>query len=126
MDNNKLVEQYWAYMDSGQFDKAGACMAVDAAVFFSNTREVFRSRDAFVVFNKKYPGKWSIGIEKLVAMDDTVITAVRVVSDDGEASFYATSFFTIKDGLIREITEYWGENSEPPPWRQKDSLSERY
>jgi hypothetical protein len=63
-DRRKLIEQYWAYMGAGEFSKAGACMAADTAVWFPNTREVFRGRDAFVAFNQKYPGKWSIEIVK--------------------------------------------------------------
>jgi len=125
-DRRKLIERYWAYMGAGEFAKAGACMAADAAVWFPNTREVFQGRDTFVAFNQKYPGKWSIKIEKLVAVEDTVITVVRVESLGGETGFYAVSFFTVRDGLIQEITEYWGENSEPPEWRIGCPFAERY
>lgn len=126
MDNGKLVERYWAHMGAGRFEKAGDCMARDAIVYFPNTREVFMGREAFVAFNRQYPGKWSIGIEKLTAMEDTVVTAVRVASGDEAKSFCAVSFFTVKDGLIREITEYWGENGEPPAWRADCPFVERY
>lgn len=126
MKDTELVRKYWTSMGGRQFDKAGDCMAQDAVVYFPNTREVFTGREAFVAFNKQYPGKWSIQIEKLTVADDTVVTAVRAASEDGSKSFYAASFFTIKDGLIREITEYWGENGEPPAWREDCPYVERY
>ena len=126
MDSKKLAERYWACMGSGQFDQAGTCMTADAHVYFPNTQEVFKGRDAFVAFNEQYPGKWSVRIEKLIVLGDTVVTAVRVDSEDGEMGFYAASFFTIRDGLIKEITEYWGENGEPPRWRQDSPYVERY
>lgn len=126
MDNSKLVKQYWTYMDGGEFHKAGTCMAGDAIVYFPNTREAFRGRDAFIAFNTHYPGKWSIGIEKMITAGDTIVTAVRVMPEDGATSFCATSFFIIHNGLIQEITEYWGENGEPPQWRQDTPYAERY
>ena len=51
---------------------------------------------------------------------------IDLESEDKTSSFYATSFFIIKDNLINEITEYWGDNGEPPEWRLNESLSERY
>jgi len=59
-------------------------------------------------------------------MDDTVISAVMVESEDKTSSFYATSFFYLKENLIQQITEYWGINGEPPAWRVQEILSERY
>jgi hypothetical protein len=38
---------------------------------------------------------------------------------------YAVSFFELdRDGLIKSVTEYWGDTYEPPEWRK--DLVERY
>jgi hypothetical protein len=113
-------------MSNGAFEKAGGLIKEDAAIWLPNTREVFRGRDKYVEFNKKYPGRWIITVEKLFCKDNCVVTAVKVESEDKTDSFYATSFFTLKDSLICEITEYWGENGPPPEWRTGSSLSDRY
>jgi ketosteroid isomerase-like protein len=126
MDNTGLVKKYWDCMGAGRFDEAGACMAQDAVVWLPNTGEVFRGKNAFVAFNRAYPGRWSISVEKTLPAGDTVVTATRVESEDKSVSFYAVSFFAIEGGTIREITEYWGENAGPPEWRIRGGLSERY
>jgi predicted SnoaL-like aldol condensation-catalyzing enzyme len=124
--NEDIVKMYWNYMSNAEFDMAGTLMNENAVVWMPNTREVFKGRDFYVEFNKKYPGHWIISIEKILSIDNDVITAVKVSSKNGKESFYATSFFRINNNLIEEITEYWGENGEPPEWRLKEKLSEKY
>jgi ketosteroid isomerase-like protein len=122
----ELIKEFWALMSDGRFDKVGNLMKEDAVVWLPNTREVFRGRDKYIDFNKKYPGRWIITLEKILCNENTVVSAVKVESEDKTNSFYATSFFTIRDNLICEIIEYWGENGPPPEWRIESSLSERY
>lgn len=124
--NEFIVEKFWFLMSEGKFDEIGKLMKEDTKVWFPNTREVFKGRDKFIDFNKKYPGRWIINLDKILSKDDRVVSAVRVESEDKTSSFYATSFFRIKDNLIIEITEYWSDNGEPPEWRVNESLSERY
>jgi hypothetical protein len=124
--NNEIVTKFWMLFSEGKFDDAGKLMHADATVWWPNTREVFKGRDKFILANKKYPGRWLIAIEKNFSIDDTVISAVRVESEDKANSFYATSFFYLRENLIQEITEYWGMNEEPPKWRTEEALSEKY
>ena len=124
--NEEIVTKFYEYMNQGLFDKMGEFMDEDAIVWLPNTREVFRGRRNYVDFNKRYPGKWEITIDKIYSMDDIVISSVKVISEDRVNSFYCTAFFKIKDDLIKEITEYWGDNGEPPVWRVEEGLAERY
>ena len=124
--NEDIVIKFWGFMSDAMFDGVGELIEKDANVWLPNTREVFRGRDKYIIFNKKYPGRWIITLDKIFSKDDMVISAVKVESEDKAINFYATSFFTIKNNLIHEITEYWGENNEPPIWRIEESLSERY
>lgn len=121
-----LVRKFWVLVSDGLFDEAGKLMDKDASVWLPNSREVFRGRDKYVTFNKKYPGRWIISIDKMISKNDTVISIVKVEAEDKSTSLYATSVFTIKNNLITDITEYWGDNGEPPEWRTEESLSERY
>lgn len=124
--NEDIVKRFWTLMSDGKFDEVGKLMKEDAEVRLPNTREVFKGRDKYVNFNKKYPGRWIINLDKIFSKDDMIVSAVKVESEDKTSSFYATSFFAIKDTLISEIVEYWGDNGEPPQWRVEESLSERY
>ncbi|MBU5312180.1 nuclear transport factor 2 family protein [Tissierella carlieri] len=121
-----IVKKFWALMSDGMFDEVGELMEEDAYVWLPNTREVFKGRDKYINFNKKYPGRWIITLDKIFSKDEIVVSAVKVEAEDKSSSFYATSFFTVKDNLISEIAEYWGDNGEPPQWRIEELLSERY
>ncbi|MCQ4925126.1 nuclear transport factor 2 family protein [Tissierella carlieri] len=121
-----IVKKFWNLMSDGMFDEVGELMEEDAYVWLPNTREVFKGRDKYINFNKKYPGRWIITLDKIFSKNEIVVSAVKVEAEDKSSSFYATSFFTIKDSLISEIAEYWGDNGEPPQWRVEESLSERY
>ena len=48
----------------------------------------------------------------MIGKENEVISVVKVESEDGADSFYATSLFSFEDGLIDEMTEYWGDNGE--------------
>ncbi|CAK7086366.1 nuclear transport factor 2 family protein [Tissierella sp.] len=121
-----IVKKFWALMSDGMFDEVGELMEEDAYVWLPNTREVFKGKDKYINFNKKYPGRWIITLDKIFSKDEIVVSAVKVEAEDKSSSFYATSFFTVKDSLISEIVEYWGDNGEPPQWRVEQTLSERY
>ncbi|HOI44450.1 MAG TPA: nuclear transport factor 2 family protein, partial [Candidatus Aminicenantes bacterium] len=115
--NEETVREFWRLFDEADYDKAGKLMKADAVVWWPNTREVFRGAAAFMSVNRNYPGRWRASVERVIALGDEVISVTRVESEDTAESFYATSFIRLEDGLIREITEYWGDDSEPPAWR---------
>jgi len=123
---HETIRKLWDLFGEAKFAEAGKLMHPELIVYWPNTREVFRGRDRFLSVNEKYPGRWTIFLEKLMSVNDTVISVVKVESPDQTQSCYATSFFTIKDGLIMEILEYWSDNGEPPQWRIEARLSERY
>ena len=124
--NELIIKKFWKLFNLQEFDAAGKLMDSEAVVMFPNTREIFKGRDKYIFFNKRYQGCWSISLEKIISKEEMVITVVKVESDEKFNSFYATSFFILKDNLIMEITEYWGDNGEPPKWRSDEALSERY
>jgi hypothetical protein len=124
--NEDIVRTFWKLFNQAKFDDAGKLLSSDCNVYWPNTKEIFKGRDKFILANKVYPGRWFIDIKKIFSMDNIVISVVRVYSKDKNISFYATSFFKFKDGLISEIEEYYGQISEPPQWRIEQGLSEKY
>ena len=124
--NESIVKSFWRLFDRGNFVEAGDLMLPGAVIKWPNTREVFKGRDRFIDANVKYPDRWRINVERILSLNETVVSVVRVENEERSMSFYATSFFKFDGGLIGEITEYWGENGEPPQWRLDQKLSERY
>lgn len=119
------VKEFWQYIDEANFDKLVEIMREDSNVILPNTKEIFKGRDNYINFNKDYPGRWYTKVEKIVDANNEVVSAVEITNDEG-VSLYVTSFLKFENHLIKEITEYWGENGEAPKWRQDKGYSEKY
>jgi len=122
----KIVRKFWQIFDEARYDDIAGLLHPDCNVYWPNTRELFKGSQKLIDVNKRYPGRWYIDIVDVFAKDDLVVSVVRVYSHENKHSFYATSFFKFENGLIAEITEYWGDITEPPAWRVAEGLSERY
>jgi predicted SnoaL-like aldol condensation-catalyzing enzyme len=122
----EVVREFWKIFDAAQYDGIAQFMHPDCNVYWPNTRELLRGRQKLIDVNKRYPGRWRIDIVDIISAADLVISVVRVYSNETKQSFFATSFFKFEEGIISQITEYWGENSEPPPWRIAQGLSLPY
>jgi hypothetical protein len=121
--NEEAIKRFWQLIDVAEFEEAGELISPNAVIRLWNTREQF-SKDKYIEGNRIYPGRWRIRIDRLECFNNLVVSVVHVAGDD--ISFYATSFFSLEEGQIIRIDEYWGENSEPPEWRVKASLSETF
>jgi ketosteroid isomerase-like protein len=120
------VRKFLGLFGRGDFDKAEKLMHPRAVVRWPNTRDEFRGRDKFIEANRRYPGRWKAGIVSINPCGTGVVSVARIRSGDGRASFHAVSFFEFRVGLIARITEYWGEDGEPPAWRKKGGWARRY
>jgi hypothetical protein len=101
-------------------------MSDDACVWLPNTKEVFKGKDKYIEFNKRYPGRWYVDLEKVFVCEETVISVDKIFNVENTLNFYVTSFFKLENNLIQEIIEYWGDTGEPPKWRIDENLSECY
>lgn len=124
--SERIVKLFWKYIHKAEFDRLSELMSEYARVWLPNTREVFVGKDKYIAFNKRYPGRWLVIVEKIYNCGEIVVSAARVCDAQQTRSFYVTSFFRIENDFIQEITEYWGENGQPPSWRLEEDLSERF
>ena len=122
---DELVKKFWEYINNAEFGRLDEIMEPTAKVILPNTREMFLCCKDYIDFNEDYPGRWFADIERLIDAGNEIVTAARIYNDEG-TSLYVTSFFTLKNGLIGEITEYWGENGEVPKWRKDKNYSHPY
>ncbi len=98
--------------------------APEAVVRWHCTNEQFTPAE-YIRANCEYPGLWAGQMERLTEGSDGPITAMRVFLQDGSASFHVTSFFTLRDGLIQTLDEYWGDDGPAPAWRREMAIGKQ-
>jgi hypothetical protein len=123
---NTVIEQFWNIISTAEFERLNDIMMENAVITFPNTRELFRNTQKYVEFNKQYPGRWFTEIERVHEIENIIITTVKVTAPDLGVSAYVTSYFELQNQKISSITEYWGDNGNPPEWRIESNLTEIY
>ncbi len=121
-----LVRKYLGLFGRGEFDGASGLLHPKAVVRWPNTREIFYGREKFLGANHNYPGRWTGKLVSLAPCGAGAVSVVRVSAGKKMPSFHAVSFYSFKDGLISGITEYWGQDGEPPAWRRRGGWAKRY
>ncbi|MBQ6233151.1 MAG: nuclear transport factor 2 family protein [Clostridia bacterium] len=112
------LHAYWEAALKQRRDELAACFAPDAIIRWHCTGEMFTVEE-FIRANCDYPGEWDGCVERAEQTPAGCVTAVRVWPADRSASYHAVSFFTLKNGLIAALDEYWADDGEPPAWRQE-------
>lgn len=118
------IYKFWAAVLDQDANVIRAFFAPTAYVNWHNTNEHF-TVEAFIRANCEYPGKWTGEVEKEIHVDDTIITATHVETQDGSLSFHVASFIQVKDGKIVAMDEYWGDDGEAPKWRQDMNIGSK-
>lgn len=112
-----VVRHFWALMASNDFASVGAVLAPEFTLDWPQSGERIRGAENFARMNAEYPaqGPWRFSIARLVAQDATVVTEVDVT--DGVQQGRAISFFTVQDGRVQRIVEYWPDPFAAPAAR---------
>jgi ketosteroid isomerase-like protein len=113
-----VVREFWRLMSSNDFYSVGAVLSPSFSLEWPQSNERIRGADNFARMNTEYPSKapWSFTIQRLVASGTEVVTHVAVT--DGHLSAEAISFFSISEGLITKIVEFWPEHYSAPTNRK--------
>lgn len=111
------VQKFWSAVLRQDGAEMAGFFAEGAWVNWHNTNEHFTAAE-FIRANCDYPGQWEGEVERIVETGDLVITATHVYPKDRSRSFHVVSFLRVKEDKIQSIDEYWGDDGEPPQWRQ--------
>ncbi|MCA0177712.1 MAG: nuclear transport factor 2 family protein [Proteobacteria bacterium] len=112
-----IAQQLWALYQARRWREARELFAPDAICDWPATCERYTGAEAIVHVNAVYPEGWTIHLLDAQPLPDgRALTLVRV--DQAGQSFYATSFFTVTDGHITGLIEYWADTQTPPAWRE--------
>lgn len=118
MSSEALVREFWRLMGTNDFPSVATVLSDDFVLEWPQSGEHIRGAANFAQMNTEYPsvGPWRFEIKRLVASDHEAVSDVRVT--DGETVGRAISFFTIENGKISKIVEFWPEPFEAPEHRQ--------
>ncbi|HEV2108709.1 MAG TPA: nuclear transport factor 2 family protein [Thermomicrobiales bacterium] len=118
--NDDVIRRRWAAMDERDWDGAARLLTPDYVGAWPQSRERIVGSENFIAINARYPGSWAILVTRLVGNGDQIATEVHLANrgDPGETGV-AVSFFTLRDGLIVQETDWWPEPYDAPDWRPR-------
>jgi ketosteroid isomerase-like protein len=112
-----VVERYWALMAGNDFHAVGDVLADDFVFEMPQSGERIRGRERHAAMNAQYPahGPWRFTRRRLLVDGDAALTETDVT--DGVVRARALSLFTVRDGRIASLVEYWPEPFAAAAWR---------
>ena len=101
-------------MSRNDFDKVGEVLSDDFVCEWPQSNELIRGRAAFSLVNAEYrvSGRWGFEVQRLVAEGPLAVTDT-VVRDDAVTA-RVISFFTVADGVVTRLREYWPDDYAAP------------
>ena len=122
-DTAEIIRRYWDCADRRDWEGFGATLSPDVVYEVPQTRERVTGRDAYLQFNRDYPGDWRVVVRRIVAdVTGGVAWTDFTVGHDATTGIH---FFTVDDaGLVSRVDDFWPEPYDPPSGR--DHLVERF
>ena len=113
-----LVQKYWQLMMTNDFRSVGPLLSHDFVLDWPQSNERIRGRANLAAMNEEYPahGRWQFKVNRIVGNDLEAVSDVSVT--DGVQQARVISFFTIIEGKIARMVEYWPDQSSAPENRK--------
>lgn len=101
-------------MATNDFLAVGAVLADDFVLEWPQSKERIRGAKRFAQMNQEYPahGPWKFKVNRLVGSEFEAVSEVEVT--DGVQTARAISFFTVVQGKVARLVEFWPEPYAPP------------
>ncbi len=108
------VRRFWELMASNDFFSVAAMLAEDFVLEWPQTKERIRGAQNFARMNQEYPayGRWEFQVNRLFGNDSDVVSDVSI--SDGTQKARALSFFTVTNGKITQLVEFWADDYPAP------------
>ncbi len=112
-----VAAHFWRIMASNRFDDLACVLADDFVLDWPQSGERIRGAANFARMNAEYPahGPWRFTVHRIVGDEAQAASDVSVT--DGVQSARAISFFTVNEGRISRMVEFWPDPFEAPASR---------
>ncbi len=117
MDIKETLTALWAAIARQDADAMREYFTPGAVICWHNTDEQF-TLEEYLRANCEYPGEWRGRLERAEAVEGGAVSVARVWAADGSVALHAVSFYRFEAGKIARMDEYWGDDGQPPAWRQ--------
>ena len=114
MNAENVVREYWRLMASNDFVSVAAVLAPGFVLEWPQSNERIRGAANFARMNAEYPshGPWRFEVYRIVASEDSAVSDVGIT--DGVQTARALSFFSVSEGSITRLVEFWPEPYAAP------------
>ena len=110
------IYEFWKAVLAQDAEAIRSCFHENAYINWHCSNEHFTVEE-FIIANCEYPGDWDGTVERVEAVGDLYITAVKVYPKDRSASFHVVSFIRVAEQKILSMDEYWADDGPAPQWR---------
>lgn len=117
MELKTMLAALWQAIARQDAAAMRAFFAPGVVICWHNTNERF-TLEEYLRANCEYPGEWRGKLERVEAFEGGAVSVAHVWAAQGDISVHAASFYRIENGKIARMDEYWGDDGEPPAWRQ--------
>jgi ketosteroid isomerase-like protein len=116
-ESEAVAREFWRRMASNDFASVAGLLAEGFVCDWPQSGERIAGAEAFVRVNAEYPahGRWRFDVRRVVGGAGEAVSEVAVT--DGVLRAVAVSFFTVEDGRIARLREYWPDPFDAPEWR---------
>ena len=113
----EVAREFWRLMATNQFTAVAAVLSSEFVLEWPQSGERIRGAERFARMNSEYlaEGPWRFTINRLVGGETEAVSDVTVT--DGVQTARAISFFTVAEGKITRLVEFWPERYPPRPDR---------
>lgn len=113
---DNIFQRYFETMAGRDWDAFGELVAEDVVYELPQTTERITGREAYVRFNREYPGDWKLELTRLVVDGDRAAASINFTV--GDEQMVGLVFLEVTDGLISRVTDFWPEPYVAPPGRE--------
>ena len=109
-----VVREFWRLMAGNDFVAVAAVLSPAFVLEWPQSKERIRGAERFARVNREYPAHapWQFDVRRIVGDDAEAVSEVAI--SDSVQHALALSFFSVADGRIERLVEYWPEPFAAP------------
>ena len=109
-----VVREFWRLMATNDFESVAAVLAPEFELEWPQSGERIRGPERFARMNREYPAHGPVAFHGSSRRRRVSEAVSDVAVTDGVQAARALSFFTVTNGRIVRLVEFWPEPYDPP------------